>query len=171
MTIAAVPVHREAASGVGHHAAGRHGPVVGFLEKPKTDEELDIVRTDPAWIDAHGIRQPAAATAWPAWASTCSTATRWSTCCGRPTYRDFGKEVFPALDPHPARAGPSVRRLLGRHRHDQVVLRGQPGHCQPRTRRSIWPCPSADLLAARFLPPTRIDGATVSRQPDRRRLP
>ena len=27
----------------------------GFLEKPQTDEEIDMVRLDPAWIDRHGI--------------------------------------------------------------------------------------------------------------------
>ncbi len=31
------------------------GRVVGFLEKPQTDEEMDMVRMDPAWIDARGI--------------------------------------------------------------------------------------------------------------------
>ena len=31
------------------------GRVVGFLEKPKTEVEIDLVRTDPAWIDARGI--------------------------------------------------------------------------------------------------------------------
>ena len=32
------------------------GRVIGFKEKPKTEEELKPVRTDPAWIDAHGIQ-------------------------------------------------------------------------------------------------------------------
>ena len=43
---------RAASASCGSTTTGR---VAGFLEKPKTDEELDIVRTDPAWIDARGI--------------------------------------------------------------------------------------------------------------------
>ena len=31
------------------------GRVVGFLEKPTTEQELSLVRTDPAWIDARGV--------------------------------------------------------------------------------------------------------------------
>ena len=31
------------------------GRVRGFSEKPQTEEELERVRMDPAWIDAHGI--------------------------------------------------------------------------------------------------------------------
>ena len=77
-------------------------------------------------------------------------------------YRDFGKEVFPASIRTPQRAGASVRRLLGRHRHDQVVLRGQPepdATAEPPFELGV--ARSADLLAARFLPPSRIDGATI----------
>ena len=119
------------------------------------------MRTDPAWIDAHGI------------------ASRGRDCLAnmgiylfnrdtlvdvleKTDYRDFGKEVFPAVDPHPPRAGPPVRRLLGGHRHDQVVLRGQPGAGRARRRRSTWPSADAPIYSrARFLPPSRIDGATV----------
>ena len=51
------------------------GRVMGFLEKPKTEQELERMRTDrPGSTPA---ASPAtAATAWPTWASTCSTATR-----------------------------------------------------------------------------------------------
>ncbi len=30
--------------------------VEGFLEKPKTKAELDLVRTSPEWIDSRGIQ-------------------------------------------------------------------------------------------------------------------
>ena len=76
VTIAAVPVHsREAASALGIMRLDDTGRVVGFLEKPKTEQELSWcgpirLGSTPAASSA------AAATAWPTWASTCSTATR-----------------------------------------------------------------------------------------------
>ena len=51
------------------------GRVVGFLEKPKTRAEMDLVRTDPAWIEAHGIASRPRP-AWRAWAFISSTARR-----------------------------------------------------------------------------------------------
>ena len=41
-------------------------------------------------------------------------------------YHDFGREVFPASIAASQSADASVRRLLGRHRHDQIVLPVQP---------------------------------------------
>ena len=118
------------------------GRVVGFLEKPKTAAGTSSTSAPiRAWIDARGI------------------ASRGRDCLAnmgiylfnrnalidvlrKTDYRDFGKEVFPASIRSAARAGPPVRRLLGRHRHDQVVLPGQPGPGRSRTRRSTWLRPS-----------------------------
>ena len=49
------------------------------------------------------------------------------------------------LDPHAARAAPRVRRLLGRHRHDPLVLRREPATrpAQPAVRTGV--CHRADL--------------------------
>ena len=54
-------------------AAGR---VVGFLEKPKTQKELDLVRTDPGLDRNARRRQQGPRPAWRAWASTSSIARR-----------------------------------------------------------------------------------------------
>src|SRR4029077_14938541 len=67
----------------------------GFLEKPKTQADVDIVRTDPAWIDARGI---------PSRGRDC-LASMGIYLFDRDTlvellektnYQDFGKEIFPA---------------------------------------------------------------------------
>ncbi len=55
VTIAAVPVTREAARHFGIMRINETGRVVGFLEKPKTEQEFALVRSDPAWLDAHGV--------------------------------------------------------------------------------------------------------------------
>jgi len=160
VTIAAVPVYSQAASALGIMRLDDSGRVVGFLEKPKTEEELQHVRTDPAWIDAHGV---------PSRGRDC-LANMGIYLFNRNTlmdvlrktdYRDFGKEVFPA----------SIRS-----RHVQVHLFD--GYWEDiGTIKSFYQAnlemasPNApfDLASAeapiyshaRFLPPTRLDGATV----------
>src|SRR5436190_12980268 len=56
VTIATMPVTREAAHAFGILRADDSGRVAGFLEKPKTEEECNMVRTEPAWIDARGLK-------------------------------------------------------------------------------------------------------------------
>ena len=147
MTIAAVPVASDEASSMGIMRVDDSGRVVGFLEKPQTDEELDLVRTDPAWLDAHGI----ASRGRDCLASMGIYLFNRAHAAGRP-----GEDALPRfrqgglsrLDAHPPRAGPPVRRLLGGHRHDQVVLRGQPGLGDGRSRSSTWPSPTRRSTAA-----------------------
>ena len=95
VTIAAVPVHSREAASLGIMRLDDTGRVVGFLEKPKTEQESRLVRTDPAWIDARGI---------PSHGRDC-LANMGIYLFNRDTlvdvlqktdYRDFGKEVFPA---------------------------------------------------------------------------
>jgi len=160
VTIGAVPVASGAASGFGVMRLDDEGRVTGFLEKPKTEAELALVRTDPKWIDAWGIE------------------SRGRDCLAnmgiylfnrqalvdvltKTSYQDFGKEIFPA----------SIRT-----RHVQVDLFD--GYWEDiGTIRSFFQAnlelagqtPPFDLASpdapiytrARFLPSSRIDGATI----------
>src|SRR5688572_25751907 len=56
VTIAAIPVTSAQAASFGIMRINDTGRVEGFLEKPKTADELKLVRTEPAWLDEHGIR-------------------------------------------------------------------------------------------------------------------
>jgi glucose-1-phosphate adenylyltransferase len=160
VSIAAVPVHSRDAASLGIMRLDDSGRVVGFLEKPKTEQDVSLVRTDPAWIDAHGM---------PSRGRDC-LANMGIYLFNRDTllevlaktdYRDFGKEVFPA----------SIRA-----RHVQVHLFD--GYWEDiGTIKSFYeanlaltkPDSPFDLLSveapiyshARFLPPTRFDGATI----------
>jgi glucose-1-phosphate adenylyltransferase len=160
VTISAVPVYPEAASGLGIMRLDETGRVVGFLEKPKTMKELEHVRTDPAWIDAHGVD------------------SRGRDCLAnmgiylfnrntlvdvlqKTDYRDFGKEVFPAsirsrrvqvhlFDGYWEDIG-TIKSffeanldLTGSHAPFDMVSPGMPTFSRPR-----------------YLPPSRIDNATV----------
>ncbi len=160
VTIAAVPVYSEAASGLGIMRLDDSGRVVGFLEKPKTEQEVQHVRTSPAWIDACGV---------PSRGRDCLAnmgiylfkRKALIDVLRKTDYRDFGKEVFPA----------SIRS-----RHVQVHLFD--GYWEDiGTIKSFYqanldlakPNASFDLASvespiyshARFLPPTRLDGATI----------
>jgi glucose-1-phosphate adenylyltransferase len=160
VTIAAVPVHSRDAAALGIMRVDADGRVEGFLEKPQTDEELRLVRTDPAWIDSLGI----ASRGRDCLASMGIYLFNRSTLIDvleKTDYRDFGREVFPA----------SIRA-----RRVQVFL--SDGYWEDiGTIRSFYDANLSlaarnspfDLVApetpvysrARFLPPSRIDGATV----------
>jgi glucose-1-phosphate adenylyltransferase len=95
VTIAAIPVHRSAAHALGVMRCDDTGRVTGFLEKPKTDEEINMVSTSPAWIDARGI---------PSQGRDCLASMGLYIfnkellfdILNKTNYSDFGKEVFPA---------------------------------------------------------------------------
>lgn len=94
VTIAALPVDRKQAASFGIMRLDDTGRVLGFLEKPKTEEELKLVRTDPAWIDARGI---------PSKGRDCLASMGiylfnrdlLVDLLSKTNYADFGKEVFP----------------------------------------------------------------------------
>lgn len=95
-SIAAIPVYAEEAGGLGIMRVADDGLVKGFLEKPKTQEELSMVETDPDWISRRGIESKG---------RTCIASMGiylFNRNClidalEKTSYQDFGKEVFPAL--------------------------------------------------------------------------
>ncbi len=95
VTIACRPVDRQAARSFGIMRVDDTGRVNGFLEKPQTDAEIEMVRMDPAWIDAQGI---------PSQGRDCMASLgiyvfnreTLVEVLSKTDYADFGKEVFPA---------------------------------------------------------------------------
>ncbi|HVC92318.1 MAG TPA: glucose-1-phosphate adenylyltransferase [Pirellulales bacterium] len=160
VTIAALPMPREAASGLGIMRLDDTGRVQGFLEKPKTEQELALVRTDPAWIDARGV------------------ASRGRDCLAnmgiyifnrqtlvdlltKTDYRDFGKEIFPtSIRTHRVQV-----HLFDGYWEDIGTIKSF-YHANLDLTKSV---PSFELNSAeapmyshaRFLPPSRIEGGTV----------
>ena len=160
VTIAGIPVHEEAASGLGIMRLDDEGRVEGFLEKPQTKAELDMVRTDPGWIDRQGIpsngRSLMASMGIYLFDRDCLLDLLRKT-----DYQDFGREVFPAAI-----------------RTKRVFLHPFDGYWEDiGTIRSYYQCnldlagstPPFELASAeapiysrgRFLPPSRIDGASI----------
>jgi glucose-1-phosphate adenylyltransferase len=160
VTIGAMPVAREQAHAFGIMRVNDEGRVQGFLEKPKTNPEMDMVKTAPEWIDAHGIpsRGRDLLASMGIYLFNRDTLLDVLT---KTDYHDFGREVFPA----------SIRSR-------QVQMHLFDGYWEDiGTIRSFFDCnlalaaqdPPFDLASAeapiytraRFLPPSKIDGATI----------
>ncbi len=159
-TIAALPVDSEAAGSFGIMRIDEGGRVKGFLEKPQTPEDLAMVRTDPAWLDAHGIESRGRDCLASMGIYLFSRDTLVELLKGS-DYEDFGKEVFP---------------MAIRARH--VQMHAFDGYWEDiGTIRAFYEAnlalagssPPFEFAAEhapiysrpRFLPPTRVAGARV----------
>jgi glucose-1-phosphate adenylyltransferase len=136
------------------------GRVHGFLEKPKTEDELKLVRTDPAWIDARGIKSQGR-DCLASMGIYLFNRDLLVDLLSKTNYADFGKEVFPT----------SIRT---RHVHAHLF----DGYWEDiGTIQSFFEAnielakadPPFDLTSkdspiftrSRSLPPSRINGATI----------
>ncbi len=160
VTISAVPVHAHQASGLGIMRLDDAGRVTGFLEKPKTKEELDHVRTDPAWIDRQGI----ASGGRDCLASMGIYLFNRDTLLDvleKTDYQDFGKEVFPAS----IRSRHVQVHLFDGYWEDIGTIKSFfQANLELATSDPPFELASADLpiySRARFLPPSRVEGASI----------
>ena len=162
-TIAALPVTREAARGFGIMRVDDSGRVRGFLEKPKCDDEIDkLVRTDPAWIDARGIKSHGR----DCLASMGIYLFNMETLIellSKSDYQDFGKEVFPmSIRTHNVHV-----HLFDGYWEDIGTIRSFYDANLDLTLPNA-PFNLEDQVApiythARSLPPTRCDGVHIKR--------
>ncbi|MEQ8786772.1 MAG: glucose-1-phosphate adenylyltransferase [Pirellulaceae bacterium] len=95
VTIAAMPVSRDDAKSLGVMRVDDKGRVIGFLEKPQTSEEADLVKMDPAWIDARGVDSNGRDLLASMGIYLFNRDTLVDVLT-KTTYEDFGREVFPA---------------------------------------------------------------------------
>jgi len=161
VTIAGIPVARSAASALGIMQVDAGGRVTGFVEKPQTSAEIDRVRTDPSWIDAHGI---------PSGGRDCLASMGLYIfnrdvlveLLHRTPYEDFGKEVFPAAI--------NQRRvqlhLFDDYWEDIGTIRAF-YEANLSLASSAPPfdlsCPQAPVYSRpRFLPPSMLENASIS---------
>jgi len=95
VTIAVLPVPASQVSGFGVVRLDDGGRVVGFAEKPQTEEQQKPFRTAPEWLQKHGI----AAHGRPYLASMgiyfFKREALLALLMTKPLATDFGKEVFP----------------------------------------------------------------------------
>ncbi|WP_373650717.1 MULTISPECIES: glucose-1-phosphate adenylyltransferase [unclassified Schlesneria] len=163
VSIAALPVTREAARGFGIMRVDDEGRVKGFLEKPKSDEEIDnLVRTDPAWIDARGVKSHGR----DCLASMGIYLFNLKTLVdllSKSDYQDFGKEVFPmSIRTHQVHA-----HLFDGYWEDIGTIRSfyeaNLDLTLPNAPFKLEDQERPIYTHARFLPPSRCDGVHVKR--------
>ena len=161
VTIAAIPVARSAAHALGIMRCDDTGRVVGFLEKPKTDEEINMVAMTPGWIDKMGI-QSRGRDCLASMGLYIFNKSLLFDILNKTNYSDFGKEVFPAA----IRSRKVQVHLFDDYWEDIGTIRA----FYEANLSLTTPNPPFDLFSAdkpvytraRFLPPTVIDGATVT---------
>jgi glucose-1-phosphate adenylyltransferase len=136
------------------------GRVLGFVEKPKTEEALKPVRTDPAWLKARGVeagnRDCLANMGIYLFNRDVLVDLLRST-----THEDFGKEVFPMA----IQTKRVYVHLFDGYWEDIGTIKNyfQANiDLASRTPPFEFVTPDAPIYTqSRFLPPSRIEGATV----------
>mgnify|MGYP001546477758 CR=1 FL=1 len=160
VTIAGIPVHEDAAAALGIMRMDAAGKVLGFLEKPQTTAELEGFRTDPAWIDSRGVpangRNLMASMGIYLFDRDCLLELLTKT-----DYQDFGREVFPAA----IRAKNVQLHVFDGYWEDIGTIRSY-YQCNLDLARAAVPFEFVEAGApiysrARFLPPSRITGASI----------
>lgn len=161
VTIAGIPVPRKDVGSLGIMKVDDTGRVIGFVEKPQTEALIAEVRTEPAWIDAHGI---------PSNGRDC-LANMGLYVFNRDVlvelltntdYEDFGKEVFPAA----MRTKRVQLHLFDGYWEDIGTIRAF-YEANLSLARKNPPFDFSDSVApvysrARFLPPSVIEDAQIS---------
>jgi len=160
VTISAVPVHREQASALGIMRIDDAGRVIGFLEKPQSDSELAHVRANTAWIEEHGI-QSQGREFLASMGIYLFKKHVLLDVLGKTEYTDFGKEVFPA----------SIRtHKVGVHLFDgywedigtiKAFFDANLAMTKMNPQFSLWHSDWTTYTSPRFLPPTKMEGATI----------
>ncbi len=160
VTIAGLPVDRETAKGMGIMRLEDSGRVAGFLEKPQTDKEMDIVRMEPSWIDARGI---------PSRGRDCLASMGiylfhrnvLVDLLTKTDYHDFGREIFPAA----VRTHKVMVHLFDGYWEDIGTIRSfyeaNLALAQPNPPFDMASREAPIYTRARFLPSSKFDGATV----------
>lgn len=160
VTISTVPVHSSEASSLGIMQLDSGGRVVGFCEKPQTEEALAPVRTDPEWIDRQGI---------PSRGRDCLASTgiyifnrdALVEILRKNPEPDFGRQILPAainrynVQVHLFNGYWEDIGTIGAFYEANLAL------CGPNPPFEILSGGAPIYSHARFLPPSRIDGATI----------
>jgi glucose-1-phosphate adenylyltransferase len=162
VTIAVLPCTRAEARSFGIVRLDDSGRVRGFLEKPQTDDEIDLVRTDPAWIDSHGLESKGR----DCLASMGIYVFRRDVLVDlleKTTYHDFGKEIFPmSIRTHKAQA-----YLFDGYWEDigtvPSFFQANLDLTKPNPPFQFEDLSGPIFTHARTLPPTHCSGATIKR--------
>jgi glucose-1-phosphate adenylyltransferase len=94
-TIAVIPVGREEVSGFGIVRLDDAGRVIGFVEKPTTEEQLKPVEMSAEWLQRHGVVSRGRPYLASMGIYLFGRQVLFDLLNADPQAKDFGKEVFP----------------------------------------------------------------------------
>jgi glucose-1-phosphate adenylyltransferase len=94
-TIAVLPVPRNQVEGFGIVRLDESGKVKGFVEKPKTDEQLEPVQMSEKWLAQHGVQGGGRPFLASMGIYVFNRKALLDLLTAKPLATDFGKEVFP----------------------------------------------------------------------------
>ncbi len=161
VTISAVPVNAEQARGFGIMRLSDSGRVLGFVEKPESDDDLELVRTDSEWIEAKGIPCEGREYLASMGIYLFNRSTLVELLEGS-DYQDFGKEVFPMS----IRARHVQTHLFDGYWEDigtiQSFFEANLELANPSARFPLLDSSAPIYTRPRFLPPTRTDAAAIN---------
>ncbi len=162
VTIAVLPVPRNQVEGFGIVRVSDEGRVVGFVEKPKTEEEVSPYFTPPEWTAQRGIKSEGRPYLASMGIYLFSRAALLELLRAQPLAADFGKEVFPrSIRSHKVQA-----HLFDGYWEDLGTIKAY--HESSLALASENPpfdfhSPDGVIYTRmRFLPASRISGAKVS---------
>jgi glucose-1-phosphate adenylyltransferase len=161
-TLAVLPVPRDQVPGLGIVQLDETGRVLGFVEKPQTDEAIDSARTPPEWINQRGIvagdRQHLASMG--IYLFTRKALLELLNL--RPLATDFGKEVFPrSIKSHKVQAHlfdgywEDLGTVKAYHEANLALASDDPPFDFHSAEGIIY-------TRMRFLPASRVSGAKLS---------
>ncbi|MDO5309415.1 MAG: glucose-1-phosphate adenylyltransferase [Planctomycetia bacterium] len=162
VTIATVPVQKERASELGIMRINEEGQVLGFLEKPKTDEELEHVYTGEDFIRDRGY-DPQGREYLANMGVYLFNRQTLVDALTKTDYTDFGKEVFPAA----IRTRKVCVHLFDGYWEDIGTIRSfyeaNLALAQNPPTFEISPPEAPTYSKMRYLPASRFENATISR--------
>jgi glucose-1-phosphate adenylyltransferase len=95
ITVSVIPTREENARQFGILRLDAEGRVIDFVEKPSRPEQLDRLRTDPAWMERLGIKPQGRHFLASMGIYLFRREVLFEVLQVRPPYTDFGKDVFP----------------------------------------------------------------------------
>ncbi|MFO0904185.1 MAG: glucose-1-phosphate adenylyltransferase [Pirellulales bacterium] len=160
VTIAAMPVTRQAAKSLGIMRVDDDGRVQGFLEKPKRDEDINLVAMTPEWIEKRGIPSQGRDLIANMGIYIFNRSTLEDVLT-KTDYHDFGKEIFPAS----IRTRNVQVHLFDGYWEDVGTIRSYFDSClslASPTPPFELAQPDAPIYSRpEFLPPSLLEGANV----------
>jgi glucose-1-phosphate adenylyltransferase len=162
VTIAVLPVPRDQVPGLGVVRLEESGRVVGFVEKPQTDEGIDSARTPGEWIDRRGIKSAGREHLASMGIYLFTRKALLELLNVRPLATDFGKEVFPrSIKTHVVQAHlfdgywEDLGTVKAYHEANLALASDEPPFDFHSAEGIIY-------TRMRFLPASRVSGATLS---------